>query len=53
MYCFDLIIDLANKLAELIGFKYVIKPVKDGKHGSLLPDGYWNGMIAELINKVR
>lgn len=44
--------DLANKLAEIIGFNYIIKIPPDEKHGNQLPNGSWNGMIGELINKV-
>ena len=47
-YC----VDLARKLAEIIKFKYIIQPVKDGKYGSN-ENGQWNGMVGELLTGVR
>lgn len=46
-------IDVLDALAKILGFKYEIYQVSDGKYGSQLPNGTWNGMIGELINKVR
>ena len=37
---------------RIVGFDYVIKPVKDGKYGSQLSNGSWNGMIGELLRHV-
>lgn len=45
-------IDVLDALAKLLGFKYDIYQVGDGKYGSVLPNGSWNGMIGELIGKV-
>ncbi|XP_074659201.1 glutamate receptor ionotropic, kainate 2-like [Tubulanus polymorphus] len=45
------IVDLVNALADEVGFKYKLKLVADGRYGALTPDGKWNGMIGELINK--
>lgn len=45
-------IDVLDALAKILGFKYDIYQVGDGKYGSLLPNGSWNGMIGELIGKV-
>jgi len=45
--------DLAAQIAEQIGFRYRIVPVKDGKYGALEESGQWNGMVGELIRHVR
>ncbi|KAM3863394.1 glutamate receptor ionotropic, delta-1 [Diretmus argenteus] len=44
-------IDVLDALAKILGFKYDIYQVRDGKYGSALPNGSWNGMIGELIGK--
>ncbi len=44
-------IDVLDALAKILGFKYDIYQVADSKYGSQLPNGTWNGMIGELINK--
>ncbi|KAG5280252.1 hypothetical protein AALO_G00086850 [Alosa alosa] len=44
-------IDVLDALAKILGFKYEIYQVSDGKYGSQMPNGTWNGMIGELINK--
>ncbi|XP_034408138.1 glutamate receptor ionotropic, delta-1 isoform X2 [Cyclopterus lumpus] len=44
-------IDVLDGLAKILGFKYDIYQVGDGKYGSALPNGSWNGMIGELIGK--
>ena len=45
--------DLAKELAAIINFEFEIVPVPDGKHGNKLPNGSWNGMVKELIDRVR
>lgn len=45
-------IDVLDALAKILGFKYDIYQVGDGKYGTALPNGSWNGMIGELIGKV-
>lgn len=45
-------IDVLDALAKILGFKYDIYQIGDGKYGSVLPNGSWNGMIGELITKV-
>lgn len=45
-------VDVLDALAKILGFKYHIYQVADGKYGSALPNGSWNGMIGELIAKV-
>ncbi|XP_053197833.1 glutamate receptor ionotropic, delta-1-like [Scomber japonicus] len=44
-------IDVLDALAKILGFKYEIYQVADSKYGSKLPNGSWNGMIGDLINK--
>lgn len=44
--------DLALRVAKIVGFEYVIQPVKDGKYGEKIKDGTWNGMVGELTRRV-
>lgn len=46
-------VDLLKEIAEKVGFQYVIKLVPDGKYGVPEKDGKWNGMVRELIDRVR
>ncbi len=46
-------IDVLEALAKILGFKYEMYQVADGKYGSPQANGSWNGMIGELIGKVR
>lgn len=39
-----------RKLTELFN---ISSQVADSKYGSQLPNGSWNGMIGDLINKVK
>lgn len=45
-------VDLIEEVAEMLDFKYEIYLVNDGKFGSRLPNGEWNGMIGELLSGV-
>jgi len=45
-------VDLAEQIAEWVGFEYIMRPVKDNKYGAKLPNGTWNGMVGELIRHV-
>jgi len=45
--------DFLERLSLMVGFDYEITPVRDGRYGSRLPDGQWNGMIGELTRGVR
>jgi ionotropic glutamate receptor len=45
------VIDLVAMLGEELGFKYQFNLVKDGKYGSHLPNGEWNGLIGELLRQ--
>ena len=47
-YC----VDLAERLAEHIGYDYVIRVVQDGNYGTQEGNGSWNGMIGELLRGV-
>ncbi|GFN98248.1 glutamate receptor subunit protein glur9 [Plakobranchus ocellatus] len=42
-------VDLIDDVAKMLGFDYEIYLVNDGKFGSKLPSGEWNGMIGELL----
>ena len=44
--------DLTEKVAEIVGFDYILKLVDDGNYGDV-KDGQWNGMVGELTNRVR
>ena len=44
------IVDLANKIASIVGFNFTIVPTKS--HGSMSNNGEWNGMIKELLEEV-
>ncbi|XP_062861752.1 glutamate receptor ionotropic, delta-1-like [Trichomycterus rosablanca] len=44
-------IDVLDALAKILGFKYEIYQVEDGKYGSLQPNGSWDGLIGELTKK--
>lgn len=45
-------IDVLDALGKILGFKYEIYQVADGKYGTPTFNGSWNGMIGELISKV-
>jgi len=46
-------IDLLEEIANVLKFYYVIKLVDDDKYGAPVgPNGEWNGMVGELIDKV-
>jgi hypothetical protein len=47
------IIDLLDQLASLLGFNYRITIVEDGLYGFQKSDGTWNGMIGDVMRKVR
>jgi hypothetical protein len=44
--------DLAQKIASIVGFEYVLKLVNDNKYGAKDGNGRWNGMVGELTRKV-
>ncbi|KAK3781138.1 hypothetical protein RRG08_020080 [Elysia crispata] len=42
-------IDLTKAVAEKLEFDYQIRFVKDGRYGSPMSNGTWDGMVGELI----
>lgn len=46
-------IDVLDALANYLGFKYEIYVAPDHKYGSQQADGTWNGLMGELVLKVR
>lgn len=48
-YC----IDLLRELSGILGFRYELRLVEDGKYGALDEStGQWNGMVRELMDHV-
>ena len=41
-------IDLARELSSVLGFNFTFKLVEDGKYGSEISPGHWNGMLGEI-----
>ena len=46
-------IDLLKELAKTLHFTYHIKRSADGFFGVETKNGSWNGLIGEILNKVR
>ena len=46
------IVDLMDRISQVVGFKYKLIPVQDGRYGYRLATGLWDGMIGELVGKV-
>ena len=44
--------DLIKLLSKELGFRYILRLVKDGIYGNKEPDGTWNGMIGEVMRQV-
>ncbi|XP_012174802.1 ionotropic receptor 25a [Bombus terrestris] len=44
-------IDLLDEIKDTVGFQYEIRETEDRRYGSLNPNGSWNGMMRELIDK--
>ena len=44
------VVDLAENIAKIVGFKYEIVPTNG--YGSPGKDGRWDGMIRELLEEV-
>lgn len=48
-YC----IDLLRELSGILGFRYELRLVEDGRYGALDEStGQWNGMVRELMDHV-
>jgi len=41
-------LDMAEELSKILGFNYTFKLVDDGKYGSEVSPGNWNGMLGEV-----
>ena len=46
-------IDILKEIAQRMNFKYEIYKVPDNRYGSDSGNGTWNGLVRELIDKVR
>ena len=46
-------IDVLDALSNYLGFNYEIYVAPDHKYGSPQEDGTWNGLVGELVFKVR
>ncbi len=46
-------VDLLDLIAESLELRYRLVPVWDGKYGFRQADGSWNGMVGELMRRVR
>lgn len=42
-------VDLIKEVADNLKFNFELYLVTDGKFGSRLPNGEWNGMVGELL----
>ena len=45
-------VDMLHEIASIVGFRYVIRIVPDGKYGASNQHNEWNGMVRQLIDKV-
>ena len=45
-------VDLMDKLMGLLGLRYKLYPVAEGRYGYRHPDGSWDGMVGELLEDV-
>ena len=41
-----------DRLSEMMGFSYTIRPVEDGRYGGQDENGNWLGLIGDLVNRV-
>eukprot|EP00058_Branchiostoma_floridae_P002545 XP_002588033.1 hypothetical protein BRAFLDRAFT_83011 [Branchiostoma floridae] len=48
-YCMDLL----DELSKMLGFKYRVSLVPDANYGFENEDGVWDGMVRELMERVR
>lgn len=44
-------VDLVRDMADLLGFRYELRLVRDGAYGRKDSRGRWNGMIRELVDR--
>lgn len=45
-------VDMLQEISELVGFKYKIELVPDGKYGAPDEQGNWNGMVHQIVDRV-
>ena len=45
-------IDILKEVAQRMNFKYEIYKAPDNRYGSELPNGSWDGLVRELVEKV-
>ena len=46
------IVDMLDRLSDMMQFKYQLTLVKDKRYGFRRADGTWDGMIGELVRDV-
>ena len=46
------IVDLLDRICQLLGLRYQLAPAPDGEYGQQATDGFWNGMIRQLVDRV-
>ena len=46
-------VDVLHEIASIVGFRYTIRVVPDGKYGAPNKWNEWNGMVRQLIDKVK
>ena len=44
--------DLMKLLSEELGFKYILRLVREDNYGNKEEEGTWNGMIGEVMRQV-
>lgn len=45
--------DLLKEMSRILGFRYELRLVRDGSYGTRNDNGQWNGMVRELMDRVR
>lgn len=46
-------IDILTEIANIVGFEFTIVPVPDGRYGVRNKNGEWDGIVRQLIDRVR
>jgi len=46
-------VDVLHEIASIVDFRYTIRIVPDGKYGAPNKRNEWNGMVRQLIDKVK
>ena len=50
---YGFIVDVLDRLSELVGFSYSLHLAPDGSFGFQQADGSWDGIIGQVIRKVK